>query len=225
MSNETDVVKVVDRINDKMPAGTWPVWPSGWEGDTEAALLDSVFSVRARYGGENTGVRAVVKNWRLDRGADRNDLRALAEFVGQEEQLFTILKNRQRLGSGPSKAAAAASAASALVGAGVRSSGDLTGSDAQRKAWCSVNGLGEVTWSYFQMLLGVQGVKADVMVTRFVADALGRKTVTPQQARDLVLGAAERMNVEATDLDYAIWSWQRKQPRKATQDSGVLVHD
>jgi hypothetical protein len=63
------------------------------------------------------------------------------------------------------------------------------------------------------MLLGVQGVKADVMVMRFVADAPGRKSVPCQEARELVLSAAERMSADATDLDHAIWSWQRKQRR------------
>ncbi len=188
-------------------------------------MLDSVFSIRARYGGETTGVRAVVKNWRQHRGAARDDLGALAEFVGEEKELFGILQNRQRLGSGPSKAAAAASAAEALRGAGVRSSGDLKGTDDQRRAWCSVTGLGDVTWSYFQMLLGVQGVKADVMVMRFVADALERKTVRSQEARELVLAAAERMKVDATELDHAIWSWQRKQRRKAAEDSRVRTHE
>lgn len=216
MSNDRDVIKVIDRINEKMPAGTWPTWPGGWKGDIEAALLDSVFSVRARYGGETTGVRAVVNNWRQHRGDDRDDLHALAEFGDQEEELLAILRNRQRLGSGLSKAAAAASAASALLDAGVRSSADLKGTDEERRAWRSVTGLGDVTWSYFQMLLGVQGVKADVMVTRFVADALEIETVPSRQARELVVEAAERMKVGATDLDHAIWSWQRKQRRKAT---------
>lgn len=154
-----------------------------------------------------------MENWRQHRGTSRNDLGALAAFVGKEEQLLEILQNRQRLGSGSSKAAAATSAAQALLDAGVRRSSDLKGNDHQRKAWCSVTGLGDVTWSYFQMLLGVQGVKADVMVVRFVADALGRKSVPSHEAHELVLAAGERMGVGATDLDHAIWSWQRKQRR------------
>lgn len=41
-----------------------PVWPGGWPGQIEAALLDAVFSIRARYGSPTTGVRAVVSRWR-----------------------------------------------------------------------------------------------------------------------------------------------------------------
>lgn len=48
MAQETDVVKLIERINEKLPAGTWPVWPGGWKGDIEAAMLDSIFSIRAR---------------------------------------------------------------------------------------------------------------------------------------------------------------------------------
>lgn len=210
MSNRTELTKLVDRINEDIPMERWSAWPGGWKGDIEAAVLDSIFSVRARYGGENTGVRAVVKNWRHFRGDRRDDLTALAMFVGREEELLGILQNRQKLGSGLSKAAAAAAAAKALVDAKVSSSRDLKGTDEERRAWCSVRGLGEVTWSYVQILLGVQGVKADVMVVRFVEEAL-KRSVSSREACDLVLAAAERINVDATDLDHAIWSWQRKQ--------------
>lgn len=211
MSKEPDVVKVIDRINQQLPAGAWSAWPGGWKNDIEAAALDSVFSIRARYGSETTGVRAVVNNWRPHRETGSDDLGSLAAFVGKEEQLLEILQNRQRLGSGLSKASAATLAAQALLDAGVRSSGDLKGTADQRRAWCSVTGLGKVSWSYFQMLLGVQGVKADVMVMRFVADALGKESVASEEARELVLAAAECLNVGATDLDHAIWSWQRTQ--------------
>jgi hypothetical protein len=209
MSAETNVAKLLDRIDHEIPEEKWPVWPGGWKNDIEAALLDSVFSVRARYGGENTGVRAVIRNWRQFRGDGRDDLTALAAFVGKEQQLLAILRNRQKLGSGLTKGAAAAEAARALVNAKVRSSRDLHGTEEERRAWCSVRGLGDVTWSYVQMLLGVQGVKADVMVVRFVAAALDRP-VSSREARELVLAAAERIKVDAIDLDHAIWSWQRQ---------------
>lgn len=209
MESEAEVKKLVERIEADLPRDQWPTWPGGWKGDIEAAVLDAIFSIRARYGGENTGVRGVVERWRGSRGEGRDDLRALEAFDGRENELLEILQNRQKLGNGQTKASAAVAAAKALLKAGVRSSSDVKGTDEERRAWCSVTGLGEVTWSYAQMLLGVPGVKADVMVMRFVGSTLGRE-VPAAEARDLVLAAARRMDVDATDLDHAIWSWQRK---------------
>ena len=54
-------------------------WPGGWPGEIEAALIDAVFSIRARYGTGENGVRGVVKRWRDERGDVLDDLRALAD--------------------------------------------------------------------------------------------------------------------------------------------------
>ena len=60
------------------------------------------------------------------------------------------------------------------------------------------------------MLTGLQGVKADRMVRRFVADALGEDehAVSQLDARTLVTEAAARLNVDVSQLDYAIWLYQ-----------------
>lgn len=56
-------------------------WPGGWQGEIEAALLDAVFSIRARYGGPHSGVRAVVSRWRAPRDCQADDLKVLAEAI------------------------------------------------------------------------------------------------------------------------------------------------
>ena len=55
-------------------------WPGGWPDEIEAALIDAIFSVRARYGNRarKTGVFGAVSRWREHRGASANDLRVLA---------------------------------------------------------------------------------------------------------------------------------------------------
>lgn len=204
-----DIGSLVERISRELPMSSWPPWPGGWPGELEAAALDSVFSVRARYGGPTTGIRAVVGRWRAHRNEPLDDLSVLAGFAVNTDDLVAILGNRQRLSGGLTKAGGVAAAASALVGLGVRHASDVTGSDTERDAWCSVKGLSEVTWSYVLMLLGVPGVKADVMVRRFVGAAIGRRP-SAAEARSLVLAAADHLNVDATDLDHAIWSWQRR---------------
>jgi hypothetical protein len=58
------------------------------------------------------------------------------------------------------------------------------------------------------MLLGVDDVKADTWVNRFVSDALGRE-VTAAESRQLVSAVAKSLKVAEVRLDHAIWSHQR----------------
>ena len=69
-----------------------------------------------------------------------------------------------------------------------------------------------ITWHYMQMLAGIPGVKPDRMIVRFVADALGlpRRGVTPGFAWEILTAAARGMGMSPTDLDHAVWQWQRK---------------
>lgn len=55
-------------------------WPGRWPDELEVALIDAVFSVRARYGNRErkTGVFGAVTRWREHRGKPANDLRVLA---------------------------------------------------------------------------------------------------------------------------------------------------
>lgn len=209
-TNADEASALVDHISRELPQSSWPTWPGGWQGEIEAAVLDSVFSIRARYGTRTSGVRGVVGRWRANRAQTLDDLAALADFGARPDDLAEIVDNRQVLSGGLTKAAGAAAAAAALVAVGVRHASDVTDADAERVAWCSVHGLGEVTWSYVLMLLGVPGVKADVMVRRFVGRTIGRYP-SAAEARALVMAAAADLNVNPTDLDHAIWSWQRGQ--------------
>jgi len=104
-----------------------------------------------------------------------------------------ILRNRQKTGGVP-KSAAIIAAASALTAAGVHTAHDLDPDSLDhRRAYCNVRGLGPVTWTYFTMLLGQPGVKADTWIVRFVTDALSRpRSVPSTQAEALVTAAAEQ---------------------------------
>jgi hypothetical protein len=68
-----------------------------------------------------------------------------------------------------------------------------------------------ITWHYVQMLAGIPGVKPDRMICRFVADALGlpRRSVTTGFALEILMAAATEMGMSPTDLDHAVWQWQR----------------
>jgi hypothetical protein len=203
-----DQQAVLDRIAAELPAD-WATWPGGWPGEIEAALLDAVLSIRARYGQKHTGVRGAVERWRRHRGEMLDDLRAVVDCG--PDALQSIIKNGQTL---PGRlrlrlADAIHQAAAALVAAGVRQAAELDVRDqAHRAAYLGVPGLGPVTWNYLGMLLGVDGIKADTWILRFMRQALGRPC-TPAEADALLRAAAEQPGVKATTLDYAIWNHKR----------------
>jgi len=211
-----EVERVVEYVHEQLPAD-WAQWPGGWPGEAEAALLDAVLSIQAVYGGPETGVRGAVGRWRQHRGAGGlDDLSALASI--SPENLAQVLDNRQRLSGGRLKAEAIVDAAGRLVKAGMNSSADLDGGrDKYRRAYVAVRGLGTVTWDYLCMLLGVDGVKADVWIVRFISRALSDdqgdsppRTRDPAYCAELLRSAAAQLQVPATTLDHAVWANMRR---------------
>jgi hypothetical protein len=168
-----------------------------------------VLSIRNRYGNKpTTGVRGSVRHYGEDRDdAALDDLRVLAAY--DADRLQAVLGNRQKSGGTP-KAAAIIAAAAALVEVGVAHARDVDAtSPAHRGAYCSVKGLGPVTWTYFTMLLGQPGVKGDTWIVRFVNGAVSR-TVSYKEAEALVKAAATKLDVSPTELDHAIWRYMSK---------------
>jgi hypothetical protein len=206
MVNDDHVGKLVQHIRTSLPS-EWVAWPGGWRGQVEAALIDAVLSIRAAYGSERTGVRAGVRRWQTHRDSDSVD--DLAELAAIDPgELAVVLNNRQKLSGGARKADGIVQAAHALHAAGVRYATDLDPtSPAHRAAYIGVRGLGPVTWRYFCMLLGAEGVKADTWILRFVEQVLGRRTAADADA--LVTAAAVQLGVSATSLDHAIWQHMR----------------
>jgi hypothetical protein len=215
-----DLGKLIAYIDEKLPPG-WPEWPGGWPGQIEAALLDAVLSIRARYGSANTGVRAAVRRYKEFVDDDRpNSLMRLAGFDPIE--LGEVLKNRQVTG-GASKATAVIEAAKRLNAEGVEQAADIPVAEVGarrtpeqqvrferlKSAYRSVPGLGKVTFAYFTMLVGEPDVKADTWVRRFVAEAIGREEVSSTYTEQLAKAAAGHYGVDPRVLDHAIWVYMR----------------
>lgn len=87
-----------------------------------------------------------------------------------------------------------------------------------RKAIQAIRGQASgLSYVYFLILAGNQdGVKADRMVTRFVANALNVRNVAPALAEELVRGASAILREEfpqltPSNLDNKIWKYQRGQ--------------
>lgn len=211
-----DTGKLVDHIKLTLPP-TWTPWPGGRPGQVEAALIDSVLSIRAAYGRAAddgraaTGVHRSIDRYAAANAAPLDDLERLAAM--DPAHLAELLGNQQKTAQ-RTKASAIVEAAANLVAVGVRRAADVQVDDpAQMHAWTKVKGLGSVTWKYFAMLLGAPGVKADTWIIRFVRQALGRP-VDAKTAERLVKKAATEFGKSATELDHAIWAHARSTGRR-----------
>lgn len=184
-------------------------WPGGWTTEIEAALLDAIFSIRARYGkSPTTGVRRVVNTWRAQRGGIADDLIVLSNQ--NPEELARLLDNHSKIG-GRLKTAVVIDAAACLACVGLTHASDFEASSQQRAAYLQVRGCGPVTWSYFGMLLGRSDFKPDTWVMRFVREPI--PGITTEQARELLNAAADRLDLDPSELDHAIWNYQRARVR------------
>jgi hypothetical protein len=225
-SADLDVTAEAEKLNEKLPPEPWAPWPGGWPNQIELAVLDAVFSIRARYGKAATetkgatGVRRVLDNWRCHRHeSDLDDLQALADFRNKPDELARMLDSQSKT-AGRLKAGVAAEVAHRFItgdGIHVRHAAQFPDvgeqQDELHKRWVTTPGLGPVTWSYLCMLLGHPDVKADVMITRYLQRVLELdRPPSSKEARSIVKQAAEGLddpNVSATDLDHAIWSFER----------------
>ncbi len=231
MINDVDLNKMLEAISASIGSKeTWPTYPGGYPQEVEAALLDSVFSLSAVYGSPETGARAVVKRWREHVGRPLNSLSGLVADVdgaGGSEEFRTILKNNAvavpNSKDQPTKAAAVYGVARTLTEFGVDSADDVRAKNAEDpkglyRAITKERGVGEAGATYFLMLLGIQGVKADVMIRRFAARALGVAEVEPSQSQNLVAAAAKSLGVDMLSLDYAIWDYESRRSRTQRSD-------
>jgi hypothetical protein len=186
----------------------WPTWPGGWPNEADTALIDAVFSTRARY---ETVVRPLLGRWH-DSGLGSGRLSSL--LACGPDKLAEVLKNRQLVpGSSqdrPTKVEAVLDVAARMVGEQLDTPEEIRAAAAEghtqvRRLIQGTSGVGPAQSSYFLMLLGVSGVKADTMVTRWVERTLDSGSLPPEKVEALVVAAAKELKKPATDLDHAIW--------------------
>ena len=200
-----DVERLLVQIENEI--GEWAAWPGGWPDEADTALIDAVFSARARY---ETVVRPLVDRYRgWDGRRPGRDLNAL--LTVDRDELFSRLDNRQVVpgGSGALKVDAVLETAATMVGEGLNSPSEIRVAAGEnpwtvRTIMQRTRGVGVATSSYFLMLMGIEGIKADTMVVGFVESALDRP-VGQKEAEKLVGLASERLSCKRIDLDHAIW--------------------
>ncbi|MDD7812448.1 hypothetical protein PP713_07725 [Mycobacterium sp. CSUR Q5927] len=199
--------------------------PTGYRDGLALCIVDSVQSTGVTY----SSVERIVDRYRAyrrDQGGDPNsdgvpELLATFEELGGPDSWAEQIGNRNRTSTrnGVLKAEAIRAAAQTLAADGIETTADLrdAAGDEDRlvrvgAAWRAVAGQRSgITWHYVQMLAGIPGVKPDRMICRFVADSLTvpRKSITTEFAGAIVTAAAEALELSLTDLDHAIWQWQR----------------
>ena len=190
----------------------WPKWNGGWA-RADVALVDAVLSTRQPY----SRTLATVEEWRIAT-EDIGD-RELAIFTELlNEELAQILTERKLPGTRTLRRDGIIELAQILMtgpfncrtGNEIRSRIKTKGDALEvRHAMESVKGVGPATSSYFLMLIGVDGVKADSIVSRFVSDAV-KEHLSQGEIERIVGAAAERFGSTRQALDYAIWD---KAPR------------
>lgn len=219
------VVEAVRRVPDEL----FQRYRGARHDQVGTALVDAVFSIRARYG----GVAERLEEFAALHPEAVNSLEGLSRLP--ESALRKVMGNG--VTAGVTKASAVLEAAQAfrsldtgnappletaseirdLVGRRIHVDG-RPWVDCLKEAYTGVHGLGWVTFEYFLMLLGIPGVKADSMIRRFVADALGVKTgqIPAGKARDLVVAAHGQVapdlpvGPDLTQFDHGLWLYQRR---------------
>jgi hypothetical protein len=199
--------------------------PDGYRDGLALCVIDSVQSTGVTY----SSVKNVVARYRAYRRAQGGDPNAdgVTELLATFDELRdpdgwaqTIgNNNRTSTRGGVLKSQAIHDAARVLEAQGIgtttalrKSAEDGVQLEQVRRAWCAVKGQRSgITWHYMQMLAGIEGVKPDRMICRFVADSLElpRRSVTPPFALKILTAAAKEMGMSPTDLDHAVWQFQR----------------
>lgn len=200
--------------------------PRGYPDSLALCIIDSVQSTMVKY----STVEKVVDNYRAyrrDQGGDANTdgvrelIATFAELNGHEpwaDRIGTRNRTSPSMGA-PLKSYAIEAEGNALIGSGIVTVQQLRDAakdpnelERVKTEWLKVPGQRSgVTWHYFLMLAGIQGIKPDRMILRFVAKSLDveLRTVTPKFCVELLRAVAPEVGMDTTDLDYAIWNYQR----------------
>ncbi|MGQ0825934.1 MAG: hypothetical protein ACT4OX_13060 [Actinomycetota bacterium] len=83
-------------------------------------------------------------------------------------------------------------------------------SDFKRDFEGKVKGLGPAVYQWLVMRMGVETVKPDVHLRRFVEATLARR-VSDDDIVEVISAAAQRLGMRARELDASIWEYQRAQ--------------
>jgi len=215
MNSDND--RLIEEIKMLGEPSTWEL-PDGYHRSVALSILDSIWSMGVNYDKHVVPLIGRYQKFRRDEGADPEndsaaDLVAVFDRLGGANGfIHGIAKNRQRTStlSGILKAEAVLSAAQGIESLGLVTPIEVVRSqDLVEEVWVKIKGQGSgISFGYFMMLLGQEGVKPDRMIIRFLEGALSRK-VSPDEARKTLAEVAGKLNLSQIQLDHAIWNFQR----------------
>jgi hypothetical protein len=202
--------------------------PDGYPSSLALCIIDSIYSTGAHY----SSVRKIVdryRSYRVQQGGNADtdgvdELRATIDELGGPDPWATTIGNRRPTSTrdnAPLKSVAVAEIVDAFSSLGINTAADLRAAatdralGAAKDAWRSVPGQRSgITWEYALMLARVPGVKADRMITRYVARAIGVSIdrLDRIDAAQLVKQAAESKGWNVIHLDHAIWRHESGRP-------------
>lgn len=201
--------------------------PDGYRDSLALCIIDAIYSTGAHY----SSVVNIVNRYRVHRssqGANADvdgavELLAHIDELGGADQWASQIGNRRPTSTSkgaPLKAEAIRQVAEGLVKIGIRTAADLRAADDPalgdaKRVWISVPGQRSgVTWEYALMLAGVPGVKADRMIVRYVAKAIGVPVagLSPTKAAHLVKVLAAGNGWDVIHTDHAIWRFESGRP-------------
>lgn len=87
-----------------------------------------------------------------------------------------------------------------------------------------IKGLGPAVYRWLVMRSGVETIKPDTHILRFVGNAIGHP-VTECEAVESLEPVAARMGVQARVLDWSIWEYQRGAGASGTGEGGAVSSD
>ncbi len=193
--------------------------PDGYPRSLALCVLDSIWSIGINY---DRHVVPVLNRYRtLSTASGRHpscdspcDLSTTIAQAGGPESFAKSVGSRHRTSSvnGILKADAVDQAARLLCSSGIITNAELAARKAEVKpGWRRIRGQGSgVSWRYFLMLAGVDGIKPDRMIHRFIADATGA-VVTNEKAVELLTSVQQAWpepRPTLLELDHAIWRQQ-----------------
>jgi hypothetical protein len=229
LAEETDLAALVTACDTDL--GDPDLWfePDGYPDSLALCIIDSIYSTGARYSSVVNIINR-YRGYRKQRGGDADtdgtdELAATITEAGGPDAWGTQIGNRRPTSTKPGaplKAETVATLVAVLPVHGVRATTDLTIAATKpdtlkdiERAWRATPGQRSgITWDYALMLAQIPGVKADRMVIRYVARAIG---VTPEKlsserAARLVTRVAESKDWKTIHLDHAIWRFESGRP-------------
>ncbi|MEJ6019793.1 hypothetical protein [Corynebacterium sp. H113] len=211
----------------------------GYPNEVSVALIDAVYSVQSNYNTMSTRLKKLRHNLKELHGWE-NSLRIFCQ--ASESDIVEAMGNNRAAPSSPrstTKAFAALQVAKRLTSQSpetapplkdalpaldsAKSINDFLDSNKPthqrneklfRKECKSVLGIGDVTTDYFLMNLGIQKVKADTMILRFIKRVTGTDVNTKEAAALITeahhqLLSEERIHFDLLHCDNGIWAYER----------------